>query len=71
MKTSMLKTLACKHDSTVTKMADRYKTTIDEPGDAMRWTPGTSGWTFFQEKYTHPKIAARRWSGVVGLAPGR
>jgi probable HAF family extracellular repeat protein len=23
-----------------------YKTTIDEPGDAMRWTPGTSGWTF-------------------------
>jgi hypothetical protein len=28
MKTSMLKTLACKHDSTVTKMADRYKTTI-------------------------------------------
>jgi Retron-type reverse transcriptase len=31
MKTSMLKTLACKHDSTVTKMADRYKTTIDTP----------------------------------------
>jgi hypothetical protein len=31
MKTSMLKTLACKHNSTVTKMADRYKTTIDTP----------------------------------------
>jgi group II intron reverse transcriptase/maturase len=31
MKTSMLKTLACKHDSTVTKMADRYKTTIPTP----------------------------------------
>jgi group II intron reverse transcriptase/maturase len=31
MKTSMLKTLACKHDSTVTKMADRYKTTISTP----------------------------------------
>ena len=31
MKTSMLKTLACKHDSTVTKMADRYKTTIATP----------------------------------------
>ena len=22
-----------------------YKTIIDEPGTAMRWTPGTSGWT--------------------------
>ena len=31
MKTSMLKTLACKHDSTVTKMADRHKTTIATP----------------------------------------
>ncbi|MBV9023385.1 MAG: maturase, partial [Streptomycetaceae bacterium] len=31
MKTSMLKTLACKHNSTVTKMADRYKTTIETP----------------------------------------
>ena len=31
MKTSMLKTLACKHNSTVTKMADRYKTTITTP----------------------------------------
>ena len=31
MKTSMLKTLAGKHDSTVTKMADRYKTTISTP----------------------------------------
>jgi group II intron reverse transcriptase/maturase len=31
MKTSMLKTLACKHDSTVTTMADRYKTTITTP----------------------------------------
>jgi group II intron reverse transcriptase/maturase len=31
MKTSMLKTLACKHNSTVTKMADRYKTTIATP----------------------------------------
>jgi group II intron reverse transcriptase/maturase len=31
MKTSMLKTLACKHDSTVTQMADRYKTTIATP----------------------------------------
>ena len=26
MKTSMLETLVCKHDSTVTKMADRHKT---------------------------------------------
>jgi hypothetical protein len=31
MKTSMLKTLACKHDSTVTKMADRYTTAIATP----------------------------------------
>jgi group II intron reverse transcriptase/maturase len=31
MKTSMLKTLACKHDSTVTKMANRYMTTIETP----------------------------------------
>jgi group II intron reverse transcriptase/maturase len=31
MKTSMLKTLACKHDSTVTQMADRYKTTTATP----------------------------------------
>ncbi|MCA1681620.1 MAG: RNA-directed DNA polymerase [Actinobacteria bacterium] len=31
MKTSMLKTLACKHNSTVTTMADRYKTTIATP----------------------------------------
>jgi group II intron reverse transcriptase/maturase len=31
MKTSMLKTLACKHDSTVTKMANRHKTTIATP----------------------------------------
>lgn len=32
----MLKTLACKHDSTVTKMADRYKTTIDTPHGPRR-----------------------------------
>jgi hypothetical protein len=31
MLTSLLKTLACKHDSTVSKMASRYKTTIDTP----------------------------------------
>jgi group II intron reverse transcriptase/maturase len=31
MLTSLLKTLACKHDSTVSKMAARYKTTIDTP----------------------------------------
>jgi group II intron reverse transcriptase/maturase len=31
MVTSMLKTLACKHDSTVTKMAKRYQTTIATP----------------------------------------
>lgn len=31
MKTSMLKTLACKHDSTVTKMARRYMTTVSTP----------------------------------------
>lgn len=31
MKTSMLKTLACKHDSTVTKMAKRYQATIATP----------------------------------------
>jgi group II intron reverse transcriptase/maturase len=36
MKTSMLKTLACKHDSTVTKMADRYKTTIATPHGPRR-----------------------------------
>ena len=36
MKTSMLKTLACKHDSTVTKMADRYKTTISTPSGPRR-----------------------------------
>jgi group II intron reverse transcriptase/maturase len=29
--TSMLKTLAAKHQSTVTKMADRYRTTIETP----------------------------------------
>jgi hypothetical protein len=31
MKTSMLKTLACKYDSTVRKMAARYKAKIDTP----------------------------------------
>jgi Retron-type reverse transcriptase len=31
VETSMLKTLACKHDSTVTKMARKYKTTIATP----------------------------------------
>ncbi len=31
MLTSLLKTLACKHDSTVSKMAARYKTTITTP----------------------------------------
>jgi hypothetical protein len=31
METSMLKTLAAKHKSTVTKMARRYKATIDTP----------------------------------------
>jgi group II intron reverse transcriptase/maturase len=31
METSMLKTLARKHDSTVSKMARKYKTTIDTP----------------------------------------
>jgi group II intron reverse transcriptase/maturase len=31
IETSMLKTLANKHDSTVTKMATKYKTTIDTP----------------------------------------
>jgi group II intron reverse transcriptase/maturase len=36
MKTSMLKTLACKHDSTVTQMADRYKTTIATPHGPRR-----------------------------------
>jgi group II intron reverse transcriptase/maturase len=29
--TSMLKTLACKHDSTVSKMADQYRATIETP----------------------------------------
>jgi group II intron reverse transcriptase/maturase len=36
MKTSMLKTLACKHNSTVTKMANRYKTTITTPHGPRR-----------------------------------
>lgn len=31
MKTSMLKTRACKHESTSTKMAERYKTTTATP----------------------------------------
>jgi hypothetical protein len=31
METSLLKTLACKYDSSVSKMAARYKTTIDTP----------------------------------------
>jgi len=31
METSLLKTLACKHHSSVSKMAARYKTTIDTP----------------------------------------
>ncbi|MGH4002240.1 MAG: group II intron reverse transcriptase/maturase, partial [Pseudonocardiaceae bacterium] len=36
MKTSMLKTLACKHNSTVTTTADRYKTTITTPSGPRR-----------------------------------
>ncbi len=36
MKTSMLKTLACKHDSTVTKMADRYATSVVTPHGSRR-----------------------------------
>jgi len=31
MKTSMLKTLACKHDSSVSKMAARHKAKIETP----------------------------------------
>src|SRR5690348_701988 len=31
MLTSMLKTLAARHDSTVTKMADKHKTTVKTP----------------------------------------
>jgi group II intron reverse transcriptase/maturase len=34
--TSMLKTLACKHDSTVSKMADRYRATIETPHGPRR-----------------------------------
>ncbi|MFC4566106.1 reverse transcriptase domain-containing protein [Nocardiopsis mangrovi] len=36
MLTSMLKTLAAKHDSTVTRMADKYKTTILTPEGKRR-----------------------------------
>jgi group II intron reverse transcriptase/maturase len=36
MKTSMLKTLACKHDSTVTKMAKRHQATIATPHGPRR-----------------------------------
>jgi hypothetical protein len=36
MKTSMLKTLACKHDSTVMKMADRHMATIQTPHGPRR-----------------------------------
>ena len=56
METSMLKTLARKHTSTVTKMARKYKTTIDTPdgrGPASRspcreragnhWSPASAG----------------------------
>jgi group II intron reverse transcriptase/maturase len=34
--TSMLKTLACKHDSTVSTMADRYRATIETPHGTRR-----------------------------------
>jgi hypothetical protein len=34
--TSMLKTLACKHDSTVSTMADRYRATIETPHGPRR-----------------------------------
>src|SRR5574341_823400 len=36
MLTSMLKTLACKHDSTVSKMAARYQATINTPSGPRR-----------------------------------
>lgn len=36
METSMLKTLACKRDSTVSKMAARYRTTVETPHGPRR-----------------------------------
>jgi len=43
MLTSMLKTLAAKHRSTVTKMARKYKATIDtRTGDAPASKPGSN-----------------------------
>ncbi|AWW43674.1 maturase (plasmid) [Streptomyces cadmiisoli] len=58
METSMLKTLASKHKSTVTKMARRYKATVDTP-DGRR--------TCFQvtvqrEKWKKPLVA--RFGGI-------
>jgi hypothetical protein len=37
MQTSLPKTLACKHDSTVPKMAAHYKTTIDTPHEPRKY----------------------------------
>jgi hypothetical protein len=39
---SMLKTLARKHDSSVSKMARKYKTTIDTPHGATNRRASTS-----------------------------
>ena len=46
METSMLKTLAGKHRSTVTKMARRYKTTIESPTGkhSASWHGRSAGW---------------------------
>jgi group II intron reverse transcriptase/maturase len=41
METSLLKTLACKHHSSVSKMAARYKTTIDTPHGPRRCLQAT------------------------------
>jgi group II intron reverse transcriptase/maturase len=53
MKTSMLKTLAAKHDSTVTRMADRYKTTIPTPHGPRRCFEATL------ERDGRPPLVAR------------
>jgi len=37
METSLLKTLAGKHRSTVTTMAGKYKTTVDTPHGPRKW----------------------------------
>ena len=75
METSLLKTLAAKHDSTVTKMAARYKATIETPAgprtclEAVRIREGTQ--KPLVARFGGIPLKRRKTAIIVDRAPGR